>query len=86
MWDLSGKRRSGPSLRFLGGFGGTPTWNLQNICAKASDFLRHGAHNVMWRMSLQSGSILVCFGRHAERTPMSSWILVPGLFKTTKFD
>ena len=42
MWDLSGKCRFGPSLRFLGGFGGTPTWNLQNICAKAGDFLRHG--------------------------------------------
>ena len=72
----------------LGDFGGAPTWKLQNICAKAPLFFiirsrRHVAHV----LAVQIKAFLFALAPgHAERTAMSSWILVPGPFKTMKFD
>ena len=71
----------------LGDFGGTPTWKLQNICAKAPLFFiirsrRHVAHV----LAVRKHPCLLWPPGHAERTAMSSWILVPGPFKTMKFD
>ena len=75
-----------------------PAWNSwrlwRDTYLEASEYMRQSTAFLHHSVTTSCGacpcspdaSLLALAPGHAERTPMSSWILVPGPFKTKKFD